>query len=83
MTLSANLYLCVAIERVLALIACIVLNPKDIRVPKIVPLLELFSSKGGTFEFQGRNFLVPAEELFGSCGSLKMVDFFFVKTDVS
>ncbi len=34
-----------------------------IRVPKIVPLLELFSSKGGTFQFQRRNFLVPAEEL--------------------
>ncbi len=37
-----------------------------IRVPKIVPLLELFSSKGGTFQFQRRNFLVPRRELFFS-----------------
>ena len=34
----------------------------------MVPLLELFSSKAGTFEFQGRNFLVPREELFDSSG---------------
>jgi len=39
-----------------------------IRVPKIVPLLELFSSKAGTFEFQGRNFLVPRQELSSSSG---------------
>ena len=44
------------------------LNPKYIRVPKESPLLELFSSKGGTFEFQGRNFRVPREELFSSSG---------------
>ena len=39
-----------------------------IRGPKIVPFLELFSSKGGTFEFQGRNFRVPREELSSSSG---------------
>ena len=44
----------------------IVLIPLYVRVPKTIPLLELFSSKGGTFRFQGRNFLVPAEELFDS-----------------
>ena len=43
----------------------IVLNTLDIRVPKVVPLLELFSSNGGTFQFQRRNSLVPAEELLG------------------
>ena len=34
----------------------------------MVPLLELFSCKAGTYEFQGRNFLVPREELFDSSG---------------
>ena len=29
----------------------------------MVPLLELFSSKAGTFEFQGRNFSIPPEEM--------------------
>ena len=33
-----------------------------IRVPKVIPLLELFSSNGGTFQFQRRNFRVPTEE---------------------
>ncbi len=31
----------------------------------LVPREELFSSSGGTFQFQRRNFLVPAEELLG------------------
>ena len=44
----------------------IALNLCLIRVPKLVPLLELFSSKAGTFEFQGRNFRVPREELSSS-----------------
>ena len=44
------------------------LNSLHIRVPKLVPLLELFSSKGGTLQFQGRNFLVPTGELFDSKG---------------
>ena len=39
-----------------------------IRVPKVIPLLELFSSNGGTFQFQRRNFRVPTEELFDSYG---------------
>ena len=34
----------------------IVLIPLRIRVPKVIPLLELFGSNGGTFEFQRRNF---------------------------
>ena len=42
-----------------------------IRFPKIVPLLELFSSKGGTFQFQRRNSLVPAEELSDPHGGAK------------
>ena len=46
----------------------IVLKSLYIRVPKIVPLLELFGSKGGTFRFQGRNFSVPVEELSSSKG---------------
>ena len=33
------------------------------RVPKRVPILELFSSNGGTFRFQRRNFSVPTEEI--------------------
>ena len=39
-----------------------------IRVSKVIPLLELFSSNGGTFQFQRRNFRVPTEELFDSYG---------------
>ena len=39
-----------------------------IRVPKKVPLLELFSSKAGTFRFQRRNFRVPREEMENSSG---------------
>ena len=35
------------------------------------PLLELFSSKGGTFQFQGGNFLVPREELSSSKGGIE------------
>jgi len=35
------------------------------------PLLELFSSKGGTFEFQGRNFSVPRGELSSSKGGIE------------
>ena len=31
----------------------------------LVPTEELFSSNGGTFQFQRRNFLVPALELLG------------------
>ena len=46
----------------------IVLFLKHIRVPKTDPLLELFSSKAGTFRFQGGNFLVPREELYSSKG---------------
>ena len=38
----------------------------------MVPLLELFSSKTGTFQFQGRNFRVPTEELFDSYGESKV-----------
>ena len=34
----------------------------------MVLLLELFSSKAGTSQFQRRNFSVPAEELLGSSG---------------
>ena len=34
----------------------------------MIPLLELFSSKRGTFQFQRRNFSVPREELFDSSG---------------
>ena len=37
-----------------------------IRVPKVIPLLELFSSNGGTFEFQQRNFSIPTEEMENS-----------------
>ena len=92
----------------------------------LVPREELFSSKGGTFQFQGRNSAIPTWGFFFSnggkenfqgwkrkfpteenkissvgnlffqgwkvfgklrerldgCRSLKMVDFFFVKTDV-
>ena len=35
---------------------------------KKVPPLELFSSKGGTLQFQRRDFSVPTEELFSSKG---------------
>ena len=41
---------------------CIVLNLLCLRVPKLVPLLELFSSKGGTFRFLRRNWKFPALE---------------------
>ncbi len=34
-----------------------------IQVPKVIPLLELFSSNGGTFQFQRRNFSIPTEEI--------------------
>ena len=53
---------------VIVILSRIMLAPYHIRVPKTVPLLELFSSKGGTFQFQRRNSLVPAEELFSSKG---------------
>ena len=33
-----------------------------IRVPKVIPLLELFSSNGGTFQFQRRKWEIPPEE---------------------
>ena len=55
------------------------LNPYHLRVPKMNPRLELFSSKGGTFEFQGRNFLVPAEELSSSkAGTFRFLGYFFL-----
>ena len=53
---------------VIVILSRIMLAPYHIRVPKTVPLLELFSSKGGTFQFQRRNSLVPVEELFSSKG---------------
>ena len=56
---------------VIVILSRIMLAPYHIRVPKTVPLLELFSSSGGTFQFQRRNFLVPAEELFVSNGGKK------------
>ena len=39
-----------------------------IRIPKVIPLLEPFSSNGGTFEFQQRNFSIPTEEMGNSSG---------------
>ena len=42
-----------------------------VRVPKTVPPLELFSSKGGTFRFQGGNFRVPAVERFAPYGGIE------------
>ena len=48
--------------------ACIVLFSNYMWVPKTVPLLELFSSKGGTVRFQRGNSLVPTEEFFSSNG---------------
>ena len=33
-----------------------------IRVPKVIPLLELFSSNGETFQFQRRKWEIPPEE---------------------
>ena len=44
----------------------IALISSRIRVPKVIPLLELFRSNGGTFEFQGRNFSIPTEEMGNS-----------------
>ena len=40
----------------------IVLIPLRIRVPKAIPLLELFSSNRGTFRFLRRKWKIPSEE---------------------
>ncbi|WP_297114724.1 hypothetical protein, partial [uncultured Porphyromonas sp.] len=54
------------------------ISPTILTFRSKVPRKELFSSSGGTFQFQGGNFSFPRRELFGS----KAGTFQFQREDV-